>query len=627
MKIKKILLFNLAFNVVPLISHADYDYLCTVGSIYNIPCAQLWEAHKPSEDIFLKKRDSLTSKKTFYHMQPNTHRIWLTSSSSPQEVPPYQLSFYEKSLQFYIGKPFVHYFWCNDKGIIPQTIARIQNFSVPVSIHEISELKEQFFTWNLFQKLLSEKLFTFATDLARQEVLVHKGGLYADIGAEQLHDFESYFQKYERLYPISQWGLDKHFLGASKNSSFFTRSLKLIIPLMQEILARQIYIPSSSAHWFLERHLWRLLLNMEEEHLERIGYLYEGQNYKRHGLSSWNHKEALLSVRSIAKTQVCEEYIEEHQTLLSIRQQCDDSRTCVRPKPYIKPIVSEYEYVCALGDFYNLTCGKVWNAIIPYEEEFPKNNDISFVPNASYLIEPNTHRMWLTSLQNPHEVSTDRLEFYKKSLQFYKDKNFTHHFWCNNKNLIPRTIAIIQNFNVPVIIHEISEIQDSFITKGIYEKFLNDNYFAYASDLARQEILLQLGGLYADIGIEQLRDIEPLFKKHETLFVISAEWGGLNSFTLGAKKQSPLLNQTLTFIHQAATILSELPVMPDPFTLVGLPIWHGWRIFLAFSSPELTTVGFVYKDKDVKWNGHGSWWKDKRYNNYNLNYWLDVSQE
>jgi hypothetical protein len=92
-----------------------------------------------------------------------------------------------------------------------------------------------------------------------------------------------------------------------------------------------------------------------------------------------------------------------------------------------RPVVSEKEYVCAMGALYNLSCDQIWDAHKSYESVFQENRNIPVSDDAPYLIEPNTHRIWLTSPDAPKEVSEDRLHFYNTSLQFYAGKPYEHH--------------------------------------------------------------------------------------------------------------------------------------------------------------------------------------------------------
>ncbi len=274
-----------------------------------------------------------------------------------------------------------------------------------------------------------------------------------------------------------------------------------------------------------------------------------------------------------------------------------------------KPFVNEREYLSALGALYNLTGIELSRAHKPYEEVFYQTRDEPISSDAPNIIDPQTHRIWLTSADATKEVSADRLAFYNHSLQFYKDKPFEHHFWCNDKNLIPETIKTIRNFNVPVIIHEVGEIEEMFITKKLYKSLLEGKHFAVACNLARQEILLQYGGLYMDIGLEQLRDIGDYFKRYDWIQTLGNGYNkvGLNDFALGAPKGSAFLKRALNFSSKIPQMLSKLPVFPNGHTLVLLNTLHAWQVVWATESASKTKLGFVYKDSDFNYHGLSSW--------------------
>ncbi len=154
------------------------------------------------------------------------------------------------------------------------------------------------------------------------------------------------------------------------------------------------------------------------------------------------------------------------------------------------------DHFCDLASYLNITCESIgrfpfFHILREHDHERTLRKISELVsPEAPYIIEPKTHRLWLTSHKNPREVPTSHLAFYSKSLQLYKGKPFVHHFWCNDKTLIPKTIARIQRFKVPVIIHELNEIMNCFIAKDLFKKLFDDGLFSFASDIARQEILI-----------------------------------------------------------------------------------------------------------------------------------------
>lgn len=293
-------------------------------------------------------------------------------------------------------------------------------------------------------------------------------------------------------------------------------------------------------------------------------------------------------------------------------------------QPIEKPVVSEKEYVCALGQSYNLTCNQIWEAHKPYEKKFSETIDSLSIDDDLYRIDRKTHRLWLTAVDSPMEVPMDRLEFFNQSLQFYINKPYEHHFWCNGLHLIPQTIATIRSFNVPVIIHDITEISEEFITKNIFKHLMKDKHFCFAGDLAKQEIILRYGGLYADIGLEQLRDLDSYFRKYDEIIFVG--WGTVDGSALGAKRNSIHLRNSLNFTSQIQRTIAELPVYPGPYALVGLPIWDAWKLFWALEKEPKTLIGFVYKDSDFNYHGFASWHdpiKNKVYN-FTVNYYLNM---
>ncbi len=277
---------------------------------------------------------------------------------------------------------------------------------------------------------------------------------------------------------------------------------------------------------------------------------------------------------------------------------------------FIKPIVSKDQYLCAVGNLYNLTCSEVLNAHKPYEQEFLKNRGTPISSDAPYLIEPRTHRIWFTLPEDFREVPRDRLKFYNSSLQFYKDKPYEHHFWCNNASLIPQTIATIKSFNVPVTIHEISEIEENFIAQKLFQHFLRDNHLSKAGNIARQEILLQYGGLYSDIGLEQMIDLDDYFQKYSWIQVIGPD-SLTNSYTLGAPKNYPFLKNTLQFVRDIPKTVASLDVLPDTWSCAWLTTSYGWKIFWGLKQVATDSVGFVYHNADFKYHGFASWHNGK----------------
>ena len=565
----------------PIVS--EHEYMCALGTYYNLTCDQVWEAHELFEETRLKDTEPPLAPDAPYLIEPKTHRVWLTSPENPKEVPVDQLSFYEKSLQFYVGKPFEHHFWCNGAHLIPETIAAIQHFNVFVSIHDITEIFENFTNKNLFKKLMKDQFFAFAANILRQEIVLQVGGLYMDIGLEQTQDLTPYFQKYEGLLFSSIWNfmIDTVF-GAKKGSPLLLKSLTLKreFPYVLPILPVK---PDPKEH-IIQRlnsfHAWRVIMAQMEGQLPPIVITDFAENFVYHGFESWSPYKEAFTVDYFPK---------------------EDSKAIA----YEKPMVSAGQYFCNIATNYNIKCPQLWAAQGLREDAFNTYRNDPIPDDAPFLIEPKTHRIWFTSPDAPKEVPTDRLAFYANSLQFYKDKSFEHHFWCNGAHLIPQTIKIIKQFVPPVIIHEIIEVEDTFITKPLFRSFLKDRHFSKASNLARQELLLKFGGLYADIGLEQLKDIEEYFKKYEWISVV---WKWLDIYIFASQMNSPTLRSSLNFINQMPKLVALSSVAPAAKSCLSFTSTDAWRLSWALEKDPKNSTGFLYEGVEVKHHGLASWY-------------------
>ena len=282
------------------------DLFCDLASYLNITCESIGRfpffhiLREHDHEHTLRQISELVSPDAPYSIEPKTHRLWLTSQDSPREVPTSHLAFYSKSLQFYKGKPFVHHFWCNDKTLIPRTIARIQRFKVHVIIHELNEIMDNFIAKDLFKKLFDDGLFSFASDIARQEILIQEGGMYTDIGMEQLRDIEWAFKKYDRVMCISGSWVDNHLIAAKKNSPFYVNSLNLLVPIVKYMLEQKINLSPHDRAMFLTVRLWQLVEAMEGKSTQRESFFYESIDYQWHGLGSWKHLTSRLSLTYLA---------------------------------------------------------------------------------------------------------------------------------------------------------------------------------------------------------------------------------------------------------------------------------------------------------------------------------------
>ena len=268
------------------------------------------------------------------------------------------------------------------------------------------------------------------------------------------------------------------------------------------------------------------------------------------------------------------------------------------------------ESLCEVGARYRIPCERIWKSPRPHYEEFLKTRDEPVHSEAPYLIEPHTHHIWFAHTKTPQEIPLANLAFFEQSLEFYAD-HFTHHLWLNTKSLTPKTLERLANFQTPVVIHEISEISEKFITESYFTRFLKHNKIEYATGLAKQEILLQYGGLYVGWEFEQEQDVKPYFKKYNALHFIWKK-RELEDEILGASRGANFLKESLNLVNNLASILENMKNPPDPATLMGLPGWHLWRFAWALERKPTTSVGFFHPNEDFTLHDNGLFQKTIR---------------
>jgi hypothetical protein len=175
-----------------------------------------------------------------------------------------------------------------------------------------------------------------------------------------------------------------------------------------------------------------------------------------------------------------------------------------------------------------------------------------------------THRIWVTSMQTPHEVPTSALERYMESVRFLKDKgNYTHYFWCLSKKNIPQTIRTLKESDVGNLIQvrEFSEIWPQLRSKHHLKYLMENNYYTSVSDFLRVNVVYLYGGIYTDMPWLFKQDITPLLNNFDYLVHIAKFSEGnlmLDKNLMAAQKGDALLNHWLELMDKFHTIPQEI---------------------------------------------------------------------
>jgi hypothetical protein len=163
-----------------------------------------------------------------------------------------------------------------------------------------------------------------------------------------------------------------------------------------------------------------------------------------------------------------------------------------------------------------------------------------------------THRLWITSRTAPCEASPKRLQAYINSLRKLRAAPWEHNFWCVNPDDIPITIRTLRESGLRIAIRRLEEIFPVMKAKHVYDAYYQNDQFAYASDIARQNIVYEYGGVYSDLGTT-FEDLTPFVRAYDYLFTFT-KYGAIDQSFFGYKPKSYIIQRYLENLDRLYTL-------------------------------------------------------------------------
>ena len=229
-------------------------------------------------------------------------------------------------------------------------------------------------------------------------------------------------------------------------------------------------------------------------------------------------------------------------------------------------------------------------------------------------------RIWIGT----REISEKDLTNYKKSIQLLEDDNWNHHLFLLGLTDESETVKKIKNWNQKVTFHYKDEFLSIFDEQGIKKLFLwliNEQMFAFASNIARQVLLVKYGGLYCDIGSLILdSNIGQYIRSHELILCIRHDETIPyyqvrvdNHFISTNSPNNLVLKATLVLMQPLASFfiknIDPIGLVGAPFTYTSLRTWH---IILSSLELHIKDLPFFVESVHYKHNGSKSWLAKER---------------
>ena len=156
--------------------------------------------------------------------------------------------------------------------------------------------------------------------------------------------------------------------------------------------------------------------------------------------------------------------------------------------------------------------------------------------------------IWLTAPNKPKELLDTDIDNVIANKKFFGNE-WTFVVWTNNKKLIPESVKKLQKNGIKI--KELQEFQEDHPkTCKLIGDLVGVGKFGMASDLFRQFIIAEKGGVYADLNFKFLQPIDSYIEQYD---FFAQDYR--NSF-FAAKAAHPITESTIVKIYQAMRDLS-----------------------------------------------------------------------
>ncbi len=227
-----------------------------------------------------------------------THRMWITHQENPVFPPEEIIQNYLNSVQK-LPPDWEHHFWCMDQQKLQPTLEKLKSTCPTLQTHDIKEIFPSMKAKHLFDAYYQERRYSAAGNVARQNIIFQRGGIYSDMGTLLQKDLTPYVDAYDRLFWYNGLFIDQSFFGYKKGDSVFKRyleNLDKLYDLSPEIKALTPSIPEHH-QWNSPPHIMAMIDHFSLP-TDRFLFVQEGENslFKIDHLNTWLGSGAFGSI-------------------------------------------------------------------------------------------------------------------------------------------------------------------------------------------------------------------------------------------------------------------------------------------------------------------------------------------
>ena len=136
-------------------------------------------------------------------------------------------------------------------------------------------------------------------------------------------------------------------------------------------------------------------------------------------------------------------------------------------------------------------------------------------PEAAYQVPKITHHIWLTKADTPSEIGEHDIEAIRASLMLTPpEEGWQHFLWCNNPQLIPKSISRLQPYGVKVMALSAKNLPS---WSGFWQQAISQTTEVspkISANMLRYLVLDSYGGVYMDTSYALMTTIADLTESY-----------------------------------------------------------------------------------------------------------------
>ena len=190
---------------------------------------------------------------------------------------------------------------------------------------------------------------------------------------------------------------------------------------------------------------------------------------------------------------------------------------------------------------------------------YTKNNIATLLKNSPGLLDSATHKIplithkiWVTSEDDPKDPSIQYIQWLENSIEHNPvSSGWVHYFWIESREKLPKLAKMLESYHQNIKLMELNKLDTSiFLTGDLYKLAIKEHKFGKATDIIRLELLRLFGGNYLDTDYEVYQSLMPYCNAYNLVVGLEPMSAYLCNAFIGASPNHPVIVKALELIKR-----------------------------------------------------------------------------